>query len=296
MAKSDRRAVGSADGPWFVDDSCMDCDASRQCAPTLIQARHGGSVFVRQPETEEERRAAARAMLICPTASIGVVGEKPDLKDLFPQEVAPGIHLAGYASPRAYGSNAWLIVRPGGNCLVDGPRWVPSLAEKIAGLGGLAHVLLTHRDDVGDAERYAERFGARVWIHEHERGAAPFATDLFRGLEPTEIAPGLMAHPIPGHTRGSVAFHLEERALFSGDSVHFSRTLGTLAAFGAQCWYSWPEQTRSIERLASAIRFTELYPGHGSRFGAPDSETMRAALLDLASRMKRGHQKQTRRY
>jgi glyoxylase-like metal-dependent hydrolase (beta-lactamase superfamily II) len=263
----------------------MDCDASRQCAPSLLEIRDGRSVFVRQPRTDDEKKAAGRALLICPTASIGVEGDKPDLRGLFPQEIAEGIHLVGYASSRAYGSNAWFLERASGNVLVDGPRWVPSVAESLATRGGIAHVLLTHRDDVGDAQRYAERFGARVWIHEAERGAAPFATDLFRSTSPTTITEGLLAIPVPGHTRGSVAFLLEDRALFSGDSVHFSRGLGKLAAFGAQCWYSWPEQTRSIERLAQTTRFTHLFPGHGSRWVAPSAEAMREALLDLARRM-----------
>lgn len=96
------------------------------------------------------------------------------------------------------------------------------------------------------------------------------------------------ARSFPGHTRGSVAFLWGERALFSGDSVHFSRALGTLAAFGAQCWYSWPEQIRSLERLAESYRFGELYAGHGSRFTAASADAMRAALLDLVARMRAG--------
>lgn len=288
MARHERRLPGNVEGPFFVDDSCMDCDASRQCAPELVQVRAGRSAFVRQPSTPEEWAQAGRAMLICPTASIGVVGVKPDLHDLFPWEVAPEVHLCGYASLCAYGSNAWWVTRPGGGVLIDGPRFVPALVEKMAARGGLKHVLLTHQDDVGDAEKYAKHFGARVWIHEADVRAAPFATDLLRGVEPVAIEPDLRAVPIPGHTRGSVAFVWGERALFSGDSVHFSRSLGTLAAFGAQCWHSWPEQMRSLERLARTVRFSELYAGHGSRFTAPSAEAMQAAVLDLVARMRAG--------
>jgi hypothetical protein len=148
MARADRRLPGNAPGPWFVDDSCMDCDASRQCAPSLLEVRDGRSVFVRQPTTDEEKRAAGRALLICPTASIGVEGDKPDLRGLFPQEIAEGIHLVGYASARAYGSNAWFLERASGNVLVDGPRWVPSVAagraERRRHARGLARSGATH--------------------------------------------------------------------------------------------------------------------------------------------------------
>ncbi|GJH12755.1 hypothetical protein CBA19CS11_27975 [Caballeronia novacaledonica] len=45
--------------------------------------------------------------------------------------------------------------------------------------GGIAHILLSHRDDVEYAEKYARQFGARVWIHREEnRLAAPCATDI----------------------------------------------------------------------------------------------------------------------
>jgi glyoxylase-like metal-dependent hydrolase (beta-lactamase superfamily II) len=223
---------------------------------------------------------------MCPTGSIGVVGATPELDGLFPWEVAPDVHLCGYASRRAYGANAWWVTRPAGGVLIDGPRFVPALVERIAARGGLKHVLLTHQDDVGDAQKYAEHFGARVWIHEADARAAPFATDLIRGLEPTTLEEDLCAVPIPGHTRGSVAFVWGERAMFSGDSVHFSRDLGSLAAFGAQCWYSWSEQARSLERLAQTFRFSELYAGHGSRFAAPSAEAMQTALLDLVARMR----------
>ncbi len=263
----------------------MDCDASRQCAPGLLGLRDGRSVFVRQPSTPEDWLQATRAMVACPTASIGVVGARPEVRGVFPWKVAPDVHLCGYGSPLAYGANAWWVSRPGGGVLIDGPRFVPALVEHFAAHGGLKHVLLTHRDDVGDARKYAEHFGARVWIHEEDLRAAPFATDVLRGDEPVDIEADLRAVPIPGHTRGSVAFVWAQRALFSGDSLHFSRTLGTLAAFGAQCWYSWPEQTRSLERLARTERFSEVYAGHGSRWQAPNAEAMQAAVLELVARM-----------
>ena len=37
------------------------------------------------------------------------------------------------------------------------------------------------------ADRYADRFGARVWIHADDRDAADYATDLIYGTEPSAI-------------------------------------------------------------------------------------------------------------
>ena len=115
------------------------------------------------------------------------------------------------------------MLRDAGNLLIDSPRFTRNLVEPIEQLGGIADVLLTHRDDVADADRYAERFGARVWIHEADRTAAPYATDLLRGHQPATVAPGVVAVPVPGHTRGSVVYAVDDTWLFSGDSLAWSR-------------------------------------------------------------------------
>ena len=64
-------------------------------------------------------------------------------------------------------------------------------------------MLLTHRDDVADADRWADRYGADVWIHEADADAAPYATVIL-GDEPAAISPGVTAvHFAPGHTAGT---------------------------------------------------------------------------------------------
>lgn len=269
---------------WFVDTSCIACDVARQVAPGLIETDDEGlSYFTRAPATDEDRLMAWRALLACPTASIGAPrGEKaPD--DAYPYEVAPGVHYVGYTSPDSFGANAYFVPREGGGLLVDAPRWVPRLADRLEELGGVAHVLLTHRDDVADAERYARELGARVWIHEDERRAAPDASDLVR--EDSVIAPGVRAIVVPGHTRGSVMFLVDDALLFSGDSLAWSRETDDLHAFPSATWYSWDVQADSLERLADVATFEWVLPGHGGRGRAPPDE-MRRRLLALVARMR----------
>lgn len=283
MANPADRHPANVPGPWFVDRSCIDCDVSRQCAPWMFEEVDGQSVVVRQPATAEERRDAARAMLACPTGSIGVVGEKPAVEGLFPEHLEEGVHYCGFTHRDSFGANAYFVRRSGGNLLVDSPRFVPPLVRAFEETGGLAHILLTHRDDVADAKRFSEHFGARVWIHEDDADAAPFAKDLLRGPDPASITPSLQAIPVPGHTKGSVVFLLEGRFLFTGDSLHWSRTRRRLSAFRDACWYSWEEQTRSLARLADHL-FEWVLPGHGNRAkGAP--EEWRRQLLDLVREM-----------
>jgi len=172
--------------------------------------------------------------------------------------------------------------------LVDSPRFTRRLAEPIAALGGIDHVLLTHRDDVADAERWAERFGARVWIHAADAAAAPYATDVFEGGDDTPIRPGLVAVPVPGHTRGSVVYVLDEHVAFTGDSLFWDRAAaagaGDLSAHRYATWYSWEEQARALRRLAESHRFEWVLAGHGGRARRPADE-MHDRLVGLVGRM-----------
>ncbi len=147
-------------------------------------------------------------------------------------------------------------------------------------------MLLTHRDDVADADRYAERFGARVWIHEADRAAAPYATDIFTGTDPVEVQPGLVAIPAPGHTRGHVLFLLDGRFLFTGDSLHWSRSRQDLAVHERLTWYSLDVQIDSLDRLAREHRFSYVLPGHGTRHESTP-EDMHERLVRLVARYRR---------
>jgi glyoxylase-like metal-dependent hydrolase (beta-lactamase superfamily II) len=283
MPKLADRNPASAPGDWYIDSRCIDCGASREVAPGLIVHRRGKSVFARQPAGEDEERAAWRAVLVCPTASVGTESHRAQPADLFPQELAPGVYRCGYNAESSFGAHAYFVKRPGGNLLVDSPRHASRLVRKFEELGGVADILLSHRDDVADAGRYAKHFGARVWIHEDDARAAPYATDRLRGAEPTEIRKGLLAIPLPGHTQGSVAYLLEETYLFTGDSLAWSREREDLVAFRDACWYSWSEQKKSLARLA-AHRFEWVLAGHGGSVKLPGAE-MRTRLTALVGRM-----------
>jgi glyoxylase-like metal-dependent hydrolase (beta-lactamase superfamily II) len=285
MADPRRRHPASVAGPWFVDTTCIDCDACRQLAPAVFDDGDlGQSVVKRQPATPDEELAACRALVACPTASIGVQGRHIEAEGLFPQEIADGVFYCGFNSADSFGANAFFAVRPGGNLLVDSPRFAAPLVRALERRGGLSHVLLTHRDDVADADRFARHFGAQVWIHEDDAAGAPFATGRVRGAAPAAIRPDVVAIPVPGHTRGSVAFLLDSRFLFSGDSLYWSRRRQDLGAFRDACWYSWEAQADSLEQLADHP-FEWVLAGHGDRHHAPAPE-MERRLRALVARMR----------
>ena len=55
--------------------------------------------------------------------------------------------------------------------------------------------------------------------------------------------------PVPGHTRGHAVLLYRDQFLFTGDHLAWSPQRKTLTAFRSACWYSWEEQTRSMEKL-----------------------------------------------
>jgi glyoxylase-like metal-dependent hydrolase (beta-lactamase superfamily II) len=277
------RHPANAAGDWYVDTACIDCGASRDVAPGLIVEADGQSVFARQPASAGEDEAAWRAALVCPTASVRTLSRRKAPPDLYPHELAPSVFRCGYNAASSYGAHAYFCVTDGGNFLVDSPRYLRLLVDFFARRGGLSAILLTHRDDVADADRYAARFGSRVFIHEDDRGAAPYATDLLRGEAAVAPLPDVTAIPTPGHTRGSVCYLLDDTYLFTGDSLCWSHEDGDLHAFRDYCWYSWSAQKRSLSRLAKH-RFEWVLAGHGASRRLPADE-MRARLEALVSRM-----------
>jgi glyoxylase-like metal-dependent hydrolase (beta-lactamase superfamily II)/ferredoxin len=280
VANPAERLAENVDGPFFVDSTCIDCDTCRQLAPATF-GETGQFSFVRvQPRDAAEEGAAYRALVACPTASIGAA-DKARVRAAvaeFPMPLADGVSYCGFNSPKSFGGNSYLVEHPAGNWLIDSPRFVEPLARQIAAKGGLRYIFLTHRDDVADAARYAERFGAERIIHRLELAAQPDAERVIEGFAPVKLAPGFLAIPTPGHTRGHCAL-LHREFLFTGDHMWWSRNRGRLTASRDVCWHSWSEQVRSVALLAG-YEFEWVLPGHGERAHFPAGE-MRTRMAQL---------------
>lgn len=280
-----QRNPDSVPGAWYVDDACINCGASRDVAPGLIVEHRDKSVFLRQPLNLDEEIAAWRALLVCPTASVRIEGRRERPGGLFPQELGPGVFRCGFNSPASFGAHSYFITRDQGNLLIDSPRFAGEVWQFMESHGGLSDILLSHQDDVADAGRYAKKFGARVWIHEADAKAAPYASNLITGQSEVQIHEGVIAIPVPGHTRGSVVYLLDNQYLFTGDSMAWSDRRSALVAFRDACWYSWEELTKSLQSL-SMYRFEWVLPGHGGAVRL-NADEMQRKLSDLVTRMQR---------
>lgn len=169
---------------WYVDDRCTNCDVARQFAPELIVEEERASRILRQPGDDAENRRLHAAVFACPTRSIRSASGQPDpALDPFPMALDDGVLICGHNSRQTAGANSYLLRRPSGTVMmIDTPRWSPGLAERyVAATGPVTDVLLTHRDHVAHGRRYADHFGARLWIHEGDLDAVPDADQVIRG-------------------------------------------------------------------------------------------------------------------
>jgi ferredoxin len=78
MANRKAKNPGNVAGPFYVDDTCIDCDLCRETAPALFRRDEelGLSIVFHQPETPEEWQQARAALKSCPTETIGEDGEE----------------------------------------------------------------------------------------------------------------------------------------------------------------------------------------------------------------------------
>jgi glyoxylase-like metal-dependent hydrolase (beta-lactamase superfamily II)/ferredoxin len=285
MANPSKGVAENVPGDFFVDTTCIDCDTCRQIAPEVFAEGRGTAYVHRQPNEVAARRNALRALLACPTGSIGDRADD-DRKSVvadFPILIEEPVYYCGFNSPKSFGGNSYFIEHPNGNWLIDSPKFLPQLVKRFEERGGIGHIFLSHRDDVADAHRYAAHFGARRVIHRAELSSQPEAERVLDGNDPVELAPGFIAIPTPGHTSGHCCLLFRDRFLFTGDHLDFDRDSKHLAASRDYCWYSWGRQASSMGRLAD-FHFDWVLPGHGQRVHLPADE-MRRQLIELVARM-----------
>jgi len=277
MAHINLRRPENISGNFYVDSTCIDCDTCRWMAPEVFTEVGEQSAVYQQPTNETAEMRSLAALLSCPTSSIGTVEKPKNIKEVqqhLPVLVTENIYHCGYHSEKSYGAASYLIVRPEGNILVDSPRFVPPLVKNIEAMGGIRYLYLTHRDDVADHQKYRDHFGCNRILHADEIKADTRSVEIqLSGSKPHQLADDLLIVPVPGHTKGHTVLLYNNKFLFSGDHLAWSESLQQLIAFREVCWYSWPEQIKSMQNLAN-YSFEWVLPGHGRRYDA-DRETMR---------------------
>lgn len=275
-----KRRPENTDGPFYVDSTCIDCDACRWVAPASFREVDAQSAVYAQPTDEAARFAALQALVACPTASIGVTdpalqARTKEAVASFPRVMDGNVHHCGFHAESSFGAASWFITRPQGNVLVDSPRFAGPLVKRIEQLGGIKTLFLTHIDDVADHEKWARHFGCERVMHADDARGLGIEVKV-QGRAALKLDDELTVIPTPGHTRGSACLLYADEYLFTGDHLAWSPRRGHLVAFRDACWYSWDELKVSMQSLRQ-YAFEWVLPGHGRNHHA-DKTAMAAAL------------------
>uniref|UniRef100_A0A7S2QTB2 Metallo-beta-lactamase domain-containing protein n=1 Tax=Chlamydomonas chlamydogama TaxID=225041 RepID=A0A7S2QTB2_9CHLO len=303
---------GNVDGDFYVDRTCIDCDTCRWMAPATFTRVGGGSSVTSQPKTKDERVDAMKALLSCPTFSIHVRQRSSEelraAQEGLPSPIPglPNVYHCGWHSVTSYAGTPYLITRPasqGGNILIDSPRYNPVLARRLEEMGGVAVMFLTHRDDVGDHEKWAAHFKCRRVIHALEpvpgmevvlQGEGPWTlegtpleqADLVN--PPEEAEPDVTLIFTPGHTQGHVClYYAPAKAMFTGDHLcQDDEALEDMQVFTDFNWYSVSKQLDSVRKLLQ-YDYLHVLPAHGRQLHLRDA----AHRLEATTRLlqKHGH-------
>ncbi len=289
MASVALRLPENVPGDFFVDSTCIDCDACRQIAPSVFAEKGDASIVFHQPAGATETKRALMALVACPTGSIATL-EHHDAHigiDAFPEQLTENVYYCGFNAESSFGAWSYLIVRPesaGGNVLIDSPRFATQLVKKIEAMGGVRTMFLTHKDDVADHRLFAEKFGCTRIMHADDGAGRLGIEQVIDGNDPVQLDRDLIAMPVPGHTRGHMVLLYQDKFLFTGDHLAWSPNRQQLIAFRSACWYSWTEQIASMEKLLS-YDFEWVLPGHG-RIHNDSPKQMRAQLERCVDWMK----------
>jgi glyoxylase-like metal-dependent hydrolase (beta-lactamase superfamily II) len=142
-----------------------------------------------------------------------------------------------------------------------------------------------HADHISGGPALGSETGASYHLHPydaiHPMDVLP-ATIAYEPIRDGQTFPvgqhELKALHIPGHTLGLVAFRLDDRYLFTGDSI-FIRSISRPDLGGkAETWA--PLHGRSLRKLLGLPRGMTVLPGHFSSLAEADEVGIFAASLD----------------
>lgn len=144
-----------------------------------------------------------------------------------------------------------------------------------------------HADHISGGVSLAKELGVPYYLHPYD---AIHPLDVMPAtIEYVPLAHGqrfsvgnstLEAIHVPGHTLGNVVFLLDEKALFSGDTIFVASVARPDLGGKGEAWA--PLHYRSLKRLVELPREVTVFPGHFSSLAEADaSGVVRGRLADL---------------
>jgi hypothetical protein len=205
--------------------------------------------------------------------------EVGDGREVVIREEEPGLLGIGTEPSFAIGQRALLLRTPGGNVLWDCISLLDDTARaRIAGLGGIDAICMSHPHFYGVNVEYADAFGARILIPRADRQwvQRPSARiELFD--DEAEPVPGLTLARTGGHFDGAAVLHWPagsdgRGALLTGDTI----TVVPDRDWVSFMW-SYPnlipldaETVTDVARRAGRFAFDRVYGGWWGRVVVAD--------------------------
>eukprot|EP00210_Caulerpa_lentillifera_P005449 g5211.t1 len=218
-------------------------------------------------------------------------GKLKSVQESFPIQVSgcEGVFYCGFTDEKSFGACSYFVNSPNGNVLVDCPRFNPALIKQFDSLGGIKFIFLTHKDDIGDHEKWAKHYKATRIIHKLEVQSSTQGCEIqLEGEGPWTVGPNGDSNEMeiistPGHTDGSLCLlHKPSQTMFTGDHFAYSGRMGRLSIFPRYNRYGIQKQFESVLKLAD-YDFVRILPGHGRRVETDTPEIMKQTIRDFVT-------------
>ncbi len=268
MAKYSDKNSNNVEGNFFVDNRCIGCVACESFDDNTFVLKEGKAYVYAQPTCEGFEKAAI-ALYSCPVNAIGVQANKADVravKKKLPLKLNEDVYFCSYNAREAIGANSYLIKRLQGNILVDVPSFTKPLLKKLDALGGVKYIYMTHKDDIGEYDKFQNYFESQTIFHEDDFNKKITTADIIlRGEEEFILDDEVTIIPVPGHTKGHTVLLYKNKYLFTGDHLAYKAKADYLYMFENFCWYDWNKQLQSLKKLLD-YDFSHVYAGHGGSY------------------------------
>jgi glyoxylase-like metal-dependent hydrolase (beta-lactamase superfamily II) len=162
-----------------------------------------------------------------------------------------------------------IVQAPTGNILIDCPGWGEETQAFLEQNGGVAWLVLTHRQGMSPAAAMIQKqFGCRVLVQEQEAYLLPdvAVTTFSNG---TDITPNLNVFWTPGYSPGSACVYYQTHGvLFTGRHL-LPDTSGNPQPLRTAKTFHWPRQLNNVQQIL--VRFNDeslpyICPGANTGF------------------------------
>ncbi|MDR6123193.1 glyoxylase-like metal-dependent hydrolase (beta-lactamase superfamily II) [Bacillus sp. SLBN-46] len=257
--KIEGEAVTSINIPYFdlIDGVDGILDQLPKDQPILVVcAKEGSSVFVAE--------SLAEAGLEQVSYLSG--GMKSWSEYLYQAKVYQDEDLKVYQFIRVgKGCLSYMVVSGEEALIVDPSRFI-DVYEKVAFNEGvkITHIVDSHlhADHISGGRELAERLGAQYYLMKSEGAVFSFnALEDFTNIEFERVSLEVLAVKTPGHTPGSVSFLVNNKLLFSGDTI-FVGGLGRPDLGGKVAEWAEDLYETVYEKVAAIADDVVVLPGH----------------------------------